>query len=130
MSDSRSLCIVLHAGEYDRVSHALSIAGVAAAMGKEVHLLFTYWALKRLVRGETDKTDSQFIEEAVAKGYMKTITEAITTIKKFGTVHIYACSGSMALMNISQDELINEVDRIMGLPTFISLWEGSDVIFI
>jgi len=35
---------------YNRVAHALTIALTSIALGKEVHVLFTYGALIRLVR--------------------------------------------------------------------------------
>jgi peroxiredoxin family protein len=130
MAADPRLCVLFHAGDYDRIYHGLSLAGTAAARGREVHLFFTYWALKRLVKGQTDKTDSAFINQAVAEGHMKPLTKLIDQVKKLGEVHIYACSGSMALMNVAREELIEQVDQSMGLAGFESLWEGANVVFI
>lgn len=130
MVESRDLCIVFHSGDFERVCHGLTIANVSAALGNDSHLLFTYQAIKRLVRDETDRTENDFIVKALAGGHMKKLTELIAMGRQFGSVHIYACSGSMALMNISRDELIEEVEKSMGLSTFMALWEDANVLFI
>lgn len=45
----------------------------------------------------------------------------IDTGKKLGRFRIYACSGSMAILNITRDELIEEVDESTGLVGFLNL---------
>ncbi len=42
----------------------------------------------------------------------------------------FVCPASMAILNISRDELIQEVDRVEGVASFISESEDSDLIFV
>ncbi|MDO8426867.1 MAG: DsrE/DsrF/DrsH-like family protein [Deltaproteobacteria bacterium] len=128
------LCIFLHSGSYDRVYQALSITNVALATGWEVHIFFSYGALKRLVKGKTDDVviegePAYFrdeIEKNLKRGTLDSISEMLSTAKRFGKLKIYACTGSMAVLNIARNELIDLVDSSMGLVSFMELVKGAD----
>lgn len=127
-------CIFLHSGSYDRVYQALSITNVVLATGGEVHLFFSYGALKRLVKGNTDSVAiagepvffKEDIEKNLERGTLDSISEMIETAKRFGRLKIYACTGSMAVLNIARNELIDSVDSSMGLVGFLELVKGAD----
>ncbi len=127
-------CIFLHSGSYDRVYQALSITNVVLATGGEVHIFFSYGALKRLVKGNTDSVAiagepvffKEDIEKNLARGTLDSISEMIETAKRFGRLKIYACTGSMAVLNIARNELIDSVDSSMGLVGFLELVKGAD----
>jgi len=40
-------------------------------------------------------------------------------------VKIYACVTAMSIMNVKNEELIKEVDQVMGLSQFLVLSRGS-----
>lgn len=127
-------CIFLHSGSYDRVFQAMSIANVVLATGGEVHIFFSYGALRRLVKGRTDDAvvegEPAFfreeIEKNLARGTIEPISEMIAMAKRFGRFRIYACTGSMATLNIARDELIEAVDQSMGLVSFLQLVKEAD----
>lgn len=127
-------CIFLHSGSYDRVYQAMSITNVALATGYEVHIFFSYGALKRLVKGNTDKVViegepaffKEEIERNLQRGTLDSISEMIETAKRFGRLNIYACTGSMAVLNIARDELIEHVDMSMGLVYFLNLVKDAE----
>ncbi len=127
-------CIFLHSGSYDRVYQAMSITNVALATGYEVHMFFSYGALKRLVKGNTDKVViegepvffKEEIERNLQRGTLDSISEMIETAKRFGRLKIYACTGSMAVLNIARDELIEHVDMSMGLVYFLNLVKDAE----
>lgn len=129
-------CIFVHSGSYDRVFQTMSITNVALATGYEVHLFFSYGALKRLVKGNTDKVAIEGepvyfqddIERNLKRGTVDSISEMINTAKRFGRLKIYACTGSMAVLNIARDELISEVDLSMGLVSFLDLVKDADTV--
>jgi peroxiredoxin family protein len=50
-----AVCLICFSGEWDRLFAALSIANGALAMGQEVHLFFTFWAVAAL-RNEAPTT--------------------------------------------------------------------------
>jgi peroxiredoxin family protein len=130
MTENYRLCIFLHSGSYDRVYQAISITNVALAMGGEVHIFFSYGALKRLVKGRTDELQAEEpfraeMEKNIKRGTIDSISEMLTTAKRFGRVKLYACTASMAVLNIARDELVDLVDCSMGLVSFLELVKGA-----
>lgn len=129
------LCLFVHSGSYDKVYQALSLANTTLAKGGEVHALFAYGALKRLVRGKTDDLvvegePAPFFEELrknIERGSMEKISDLIDMGKRFGRLKLYACSGSMAILNITRDELIDEVDTVTGLVRFTEIAMDADL---
>ncbi len=128
------LCIFLHSGSYDRVYQAMSITNVVLAMGGEAHLFFSYGALKRLVKGRTDDVEiegdiapfKEDIERNLKRGTIDSISEMLHVAKRFGNVKVYACTASMAVMNITRDELDDAVDTSMGLVAFLNIVKDAD----
>ena len=51
-TDKKGLALILHSGSYDRLYHGLSLALAASALGREVRLFFTYWALGCMKKNE------------------------------------------------------------------------------
>ncbi len=51
---------------------------------------------------------------------MPSITEMIKTAHESG-VHFHACSSSMDVMGVTKDDLIPEVDDIIGAATYLDL---------
>ena len=47
--------------------------------------------------------------------------------KRFGCLRIYACSASMAILNIARGELIDEVDASLGMVGFMDLVREADL---
>jgi len=128
------LCIFLHSGSYDRVYQAMSITNVVLATGGEVFLFFSYGALKRLVKGNLDAVAiegeaapfKEDIERNLSRGTLDNISEMLDMAKRFGKVKVYACTASMAVMNIARDELDPMVDASMGLVSFLNLVKDAD----
>ncbi len=128
--------MVVNSGEYQRVSYALSIAKVAATLDMEVHMLFTYGGLERLIKGRSDElgniTDVNIrkkIKDALEKGKILKLSEDLADAKKIG-VKIYACVTAMSIMNVNDKELINEVYQVMGLSQFLVLSGGSITYYV
>ena len=61
--DENSVSIICFSGEWDRLFAALTIAAGSLAMGREVHLFFTFWAVSALrAEGKLDKKDKSFLQ--------------------------------------------------------------------
>jgi peroxiredoxin family protein len=60
---SDTVCLICFSGEWDRLFAGLTIAGGALAMGQQVHLFFTFWAVNALRRSDiidySNKSTSQ-----------------------------------------------------------------------
>ena len=135
-TDKKGLSIIFHSGSYDRMYHGFSIVLVALALGREVKCFFTYWALEYLVKGksvfqlnEEGQTHRKLLEEHMRKGHIQEISELLTQAKAMGA-KFYVCTNSMGLLNISRDELVNEVDKSMGLTTFLAETGQDQILFI
>lgn len=135
--NNTGLAIILHSGSYDRIYHGLSLALTASAMGKESRCFITYWALEyfRKMDQAEFKLDREgeihkgLLEENFRKGHLHKISDFITEAKNMG-VKLYACTASMGLLNITRNELIDEVDMSMGITTFMNEAANDQMLFI
>ncbi|MCL7400754.1 MAG: DsrE family protein [Thaumarchaeota archaeon] len=130
------VALIINSGSFERVSYALTLAAMYAALGKEVSTFFTYGALFRLIKGridevgeETDPTIRQKIKEGLEKGTIRSISEGINELKRFRG-KIYACIAAMSFYDVTRDELINEVDEVMGIAAFLEATRGAQILYI
>ncbi len=125
-SSPEKATIILHSGSYDRASFALSLALGALACGMEVDMLLTYDGLLRFTKGhlaDLDDETSPLVRESFERGLkignIQTLGNRLCEAKELG-LKLYACPASMAILNITEDELVDEVDGVMGVVTFVS----------
>ncbi len=140
-----ALTLIVFSGDFDKVMAAFVIANGAAAMGKKVTMFFTFWglnALRKPVKVKKDGMEKLFgmmMPEGASKlGLSKmnmgglgtkmmrrimrnknvsSIEELIFEARKAGVVFI-ACSMSMDVMGIRQEELLDGVE-IGGVGTYL-----------
>lgn len=125
------IAIILHSGEWDRIYHGLSLASMYSALEKKVVIFLTYWSLKTVVEGGMncgDKEKDEIMKKAYNNGKVKDLTEMVEMGKAFGNLEIVACSGSMEILGIKDDDMPNWVDRVGGLGEI--LMNADNVIFI
>lgn len=133
----QGLGIIFHSGSYDRIYHGLSFALAGLALGRDVKLFFSYWALERMKKNATldfglDKearSHNEILDKNIREGHILKFGELITQVKKMGG-RIYACTSSMGILNIARNELIEEVEKSMGITTFLTEAEGCQLLFI
>lgn len=133
----RNLAVILHDGGYDRVHHGLSLAVAALALGREVRLLFTYWALTYLKREghpslkgpSAERKGVTSLLHKIEKGHVEDVERLLERVKALGG-RIYACTNSMGILNISRDELRAEAERPVGLTTFLMECAEDQILFI
>ncbi|OGW78488.1 MAG: hypothetical protein A3I73_05610 [Omnitrophica bacterium RIFCSPLOWO2_02_FULL_45_16] len=131
------MALIFHSGSYDRIYHGLSIALAALALGRETRCFFTYWALEYVKKdrgpdlqlNDEGKAQEKLIRKSIADGHILNVKELLSQLKAMGG-KVYACSSSMGLLNISRDELTAEVDKSMGLTTFLTETKNSQILFI
>jgi peroxiredoxin family protein len=152
--------IVLLSGDMDRAMAAFIIATGAAAMGMKVTMFFTFWGLNAIRRkgasssakdwlrrmfgllnkgGAETLPLSRFHFGGVGTSMMKRvmrdhrmpgIPELIETAQDLG-VHFIACTTTMGLMGISKETLIEGIDQLAGVTTYLAeAKEGSVNLFI
>ena len=123
--DKKGLGIIFHSGAYDRIYHGFSIALAALALGRDVRLFFSYWALEYLKK----KGPPVFELESGSKMHKEIIADHVAQVKQMGA-KVYACTNSMGILNIARDELIAEVDKAMGLTTFLTETKDHQILFV
>lgn len=124
-AQKEKVALIVNSASYDRVAFALGVATAAAALGKEVAVLFGYGAVVRLKKGcadevgeETEAWIREQIKSGLEKGNVSPISESLGTLAKLGA-KTYACPEAMALHNLVKDELMEGVDEVCSLVAFL-----------
>jgi peroxiredoxin family protein len=153
---SEKATIVVFSGELDRALAAFNIATAAAAMGMEVTLFFTFWGLNVVTRERPAAGDRKALQrmmglmnrggarrlklsrlnmlgggkaamKALMRQYrMPPLEEMIPMAKELG-VRFLACTTSMALMGLKEEDFIPEVDDFVGAATYVEKAAGSTI---
>lgn len=154
MSDDQKTIIVF-SGDLDKAMAAMIIASGAVAMGNKVTLFFTFWGLNLLRKPEPVTVKKRLLEAmfgwmmprgagkatlskmhmggmgtAMMKHVMKTKNvstpeELMHSAREMG-VKFIACSMSMDIMGITEEELIDGVE-IGGVATYLGSADEANV---
>jgi len=147
--------IIVFSGDLDRVLASFIIANGAAAMGRPVTMFFTFWGLNVLRKPDKQPVKKSFVEgmfgammprgtgklklskmnmggmgTAMMRRIMKdkhvdSLEELIQSAMKAG-VKIVACTMSMDVMGIKEEELIDGVE-LGGVGAYLGDAEESNV---
>ena len=130
---SDKVAIILQSGAYDRASYALSLCLGALASGMEVQMLLTYEGLRRFTKGhlaelgeETSPLVRGRFKRGLEAGDIETLKNRLADAKELG-LKLYACPAAMAILGIAEDELLDEIDGIMGVVTFLRLARTANI---
>ncbi|MBI2304679.1 MAG: DsrE family protein [Chloroflexi bacterium] len=131
------LALIINSASYERVAFALNVAMAAAAVGKDVNILFGHGGVIRLKRGFTDAVGDETvswireqIKWGIEKGGVDPLSESIDTFKKLGG-KIYACPAAMELHNIVVGDLVEDVDEVRSVVRFVTEdTEGASIIYV
>jgi len=153
MTDKKNkLVMICSKGSLDMAYPPLMLATTGAAMGMEVHLYFTFWGINMISKKTIDSLKispvgnpalpmpnilgmlpgmtsmlTSMMQGKMKKIKMPTIREMIKTAKDSG-VKFHACSPTLNMMGITRDDLITEVDDIIGAATYLELASDEDAI--
>jgi len=135
MSKKMKHAYVVHSGTLDKLYPVFMLASTGGAMEAEVHLFFTFWGLDAVKKGGLDKAKLPGVMSlgtGMMKGKIKkvgvpTLVELLAMCRETENVKLYACSTTMALMDVKKEDLIDEVDEIVGAATFLDLAMDADV---
>jgi peroxiredoxin family protein len=156
MAEKKTATIVLFSGDFDKVFAAFTIAIATLAAGMDTTLFVTFWGLKAIQKGNlTGKGlmgrmvglmnrggldvigPSKFNFGGIGRWMFKKmmvdknvtlLPELRQTMLDLG-VHFLACKTSMDVMEINREDLIDEVEGIVGAATMVENAAKSDVHF-
>jgi peroxiredoxin family protein len=139
------LVIICSKGSLDMAYPPLMLATTAAAMGMEVDLYFTFWGINMISKKTIDSLKispvgnaalpmpnilgmipgmtammTSMMQKKMQKIKMPSIREMIATAKESG-VKFHACSPTLDMMGLKREDLIPEVDDIIGAATYLEL---------
>jgi peroxiredoxin family protein len=135
----QTLSLVMFSGTDDKLNAAAVLTAGAAAIGRPVHLFLQYWALDAF-RADRIADDHGLAPEAGAAGLEATTAlraagqapwhETMRQAKELGGVEIQACTLSMDLLHITEDDLDPLVDGVEGVTAFWLAAGDGQVVFI
>ncbi len=141
--------IVLLSGDMDKAMAAFIIATGAAAMGMKVTMFFTFWGLNVIRKEGATSAAKDFLRKAfgwlnkggaenlplsrfhfgglgsiMMKKVMKdnrmpAVPELLETAQDLG-VKMIACTTTLGLLGISKDTLIEGIDELAGVTTYLA----------
>jgi len=111
----------------------------AAALGKPVNVFLQYWALRSFSKAEINADHGLAAEagesgrasvDALAKAGQASWAETFRQAKELGEVDIQACSLSMDVLGLEDDDLDPLVDGVEGVTAFYLNAGDGRIIFI
>jgi peroxiredoxin family protein len=131
----KKLALVVQSGTIDKLYCAFILASTAVAMDWEAHLYFTFWGLQSLMKGAMEKAtlpgDYKQLEPMMKKNLERmkypTPYEMLKRLKQSGLFKIYACTPTMEMFGTKKEDLIPEVDSMVGAATFLNIASDADV---
>lgn len=150
-----SKTIIMFSGDLDKAMASLIIANGAAAMGDDVTIFFTFWGLNVLRKAQKIKVKKEFMEKmfgfmmprgadklklskmnfggagtAMMKSIMRkknvnNLPQLLENAHAMG-VKMIACTMSMDVMGIKEEELIEGVE-LAGVATYLGEADNSNV---
>jgi peroxiredoxin family protein len=137
--DDEPLNIVLFSGTEDRLQAAAVMASGAAALGRRVNIFLQYWGLEAF-RKDRISTSLGLAPEAGERGAALVAAAAkagqqpwhatMRVAKELGEIDIQACSLSMDVLQIEEDQLDPLVDGVEGVTAFYLNAGDGHIIFI
>jgi len=159
MTDKKKISIVCFSGEFDKLVAAYTIATGAAATNREVTMFFTFWGLNALKKqqgrawlgkdllsrafnwlmgGKNNLPLSRLnfagASPKLMSGMMKknnvaTLDELMEAASALG-IRMFACEMSMHILGVTKEDLIDDVQEVVGVATFLNESEEAHIIFI
>lgn len=157
--EKKKLSIICFSGDFDKTVAAFTLATGAAAVNWEVNLFFTFWGLNILKKktgrsfigkgfmarmfnflmgGRKNLPLSRLnfagVSPKLMTGMMKkrnvaTLPELIEAAKGL-KIKLVACEMAMHILGVHKEDLIDEVEEVIGVPTFLEYSKDGQIVFI
>jgi len=126
--------IYAHNATYDKLHQVATLGLTAAAMGKDVTVIFLFWTIKKLSEGRINDVDFppeyQMYHEEVARllaeRKVPQISEMFDEARQVGQFRLVACSAGLEYMGVDPKAVAKQVDEVMGLPSILSMASGAE----
>ncbi|OIQ00311.1 MAG: hypothetical protein AUK35_04110 [Zetaproteobacteria bacterium CG2_30_46_52] len=159
MSKKKDLTIVCFSGDFDKVVAAFTMATGAAATNRKVTMFFTFWGLNVLKKEQGRKFLGQgvlakvfnflmgggnklplsrlnfagaspgLMTSMMKKHNVATLPELIEAAHALG-IRMLACEMALHILELERSDLIEEVEDVVGVATFLNESEDGHIIFV
>jgi peroxiredoxin family protein len=151
---NRKLAIICSKGSLDMAYPGLVLANAARMMGIDADLFFTFWGMDIITKKNVDylkvapvgnpamhmpsivgmlpgmaSLATTMMSREIEKLDMPPVHEFLTMVHDAGC-GIYACRMASDMMHLTRDDLVEEVDDIIGAMEFLEKAEGAQLLFI
>ncbi len=130
------LSIVMFSGTADKFIPLGVLAQAAGAMGMEVNVFVTGFALLGFTKKKNElpfpnefKAMAPALMDGMKRGKVQPWDEMLKEAKQLGA-KIYACSMMAGVMGLKKDDFGPLIDDIVGAASFLGNAEGGQVLFI
>lgn len=121
------MAIVVTRGTHNNFVTVFTMVMAAAVCEMAVRIFFRDEAIYKLSRKKISELNLSEVyagaEETLKKNYqsagMVDLQKIIADVKTQGDVKLYTCTSSMALIGLTQEDLIPEIDEPRGLTSFL-----------
>ena len=146
------LAIIVSKGSLDMAYPPFILATAAAAMDMDCMLFFTFWGLDVIHKDKIDnlsvsiagnpgmptlakvagvlpfgtKMVSSMMKSQFAQSNVMTIRNFVSEAKDLG-VHMVACQMSMDVLGVKREDLVPEVEDVVGAATFLDFAREAKV---
>lgn len=135
------LAFIVGSDSFEKLMMSIILARTGTAMDVETHLFFTFWGLNLLRKGGADKAKlsmppllrnlaTWMIKRKMMKTGFKKPSEMLKELVETGKVHLHACSTTMELFGLTRDDLIPEVEDVVGAATFLDIAADADKVLV
>ncbi|MGC8566674.1 MAG: DsrE/DsrF/DrsH-like family protein [Caldisphaera sp.] len=128
--------IILFSGTDDKLIPVGVLAQGAAALGMDVQVFVTGWALMKFTKKGSNVVFPKEFEqmapvlmEGMKKANAPTWVDMLKEAKSMGA-KVYACSLMASVMGLKKEDFNDLVDDVVGVATFLQNAEGGQTIFI
>jgi len=159
MSEHKKISIVCFSGDFDKMVAAYTIATGAAATNREVTMFFTFWGLNALKKKSGHSplgkdilsrafnwlmggkrnlplsrlnfggASPKLMAGMMKKNNVATLDELMEAASALG-IRFFACEMSMHILGVTKEDLIDDVQEVVGVATFLNESEDAHIIFI
>jgi len=134
---AKKMAIIVTRGSHNQMVTVFTLVMAAAVCEMPVRIFFRDEAVYKLSKqkiGEINLSDlyadcADRVKENYERAGMVDLQKVIRDTKAQGDVRLFACTSSMALVGLTQDDLIPEIDEARGLTSFLlEEVEGADLL--
>ena len=129
------LAIIMFSGTTDKLLPVGVLASAAAATGMQVRIFATFWGLQALRKdaqgdGKISKDYEEMgpaIAKLLAEKKVPSWLDMIRQAKELGDVKVYACAMTFDLMGMKKEDLVDEVDEVVGAGEYLDEAKDASV---